>query len=76
MKDDKLYLRHIIDSIEKVGMYLEGLEKEEFLSEKGLVQDAVVRQLEIVGEAARNISEDFKNSHLEIPWRCRGRQSG
>lgn len=69
MKDDKIYLRHILDAIERVESYLGAVEKDEFLSELGLVQDGVVRQLEIIGEAARALSEEFKKSHSEVPWK-------
>lgn len=69
MKDDKVYLKHILDSIHKIEGYTEGVDEIVFLSEPEMVNDAVVRQLEIIGEASRNISESFRNSHQEIPWR-------
>lgn len=67
MKDDKVYLRHILDALDRIESYLEGVGKDEFLGEPGLVQDGVVRQLEIIGEAARGLSEEFKKSHPEVP---------
>lgn len=69
MKDNKVYLQHILDAIGIVESYLEDVEKEDFVSEKGLVQDGVVRQLEIIGEASKGLSEEFKSSHPEIPWK-------
>lgn len=69
MKDDKIYLRHILDAIGRIESYLDSVEKDEFLGESGLVQDGVVRQLEIIGEAARGLSEGLKKSHPEVPWK-------
>ena len=69
MKDDKVYLKHILDSIGKIEGYMGGVEKQDFLDEPGMVNDSVVRQLEIIGEASRNISENFRDSHQEVPWR-------
>jgi uncharacterized protein with HEPN domain len=43
------------------------LKRDDF-SESELVRDAVVRQLEIIGEAARNVSDDFRQAHAEVPW--------
>ena len=67
-KEDTVYLKHILESIRKIENYVKGLEKGEFMK-NSLVQDAVIRNLEIIGEAAKNVSEDFKNKHKNIPWR-------
>lgn len=67
-KDDSVYLRHIIDSFERIEHYLEGISKEEFFK-TGSLQDAVIRQLEIMGEAARNLSDDLRLSNPQVPWR-------
>lgn len=66
-KDDLVYLRHILDSIEKIQRYLQGVLKEDF-DQNSMLQDAVIRQIEIIGEAARNVSEEFKEKNPEIPW--------
>ena len=50
-KDEEAYLRHILDSIERIESYVSGLARDEFL-DTSLVQDAVIRQLEIIVEAA------------------------
>ena len=49
-KDDSVYLRHITDSCERIERYMEGVSKNKFF-ETELLQDAVIRQLEIMGEA-------------------------
>jgi uncharacterized protein with HEPN domain len=48
--------------------YMDNVSHEEFFSSR-LLQDGVIRQLEVMGEAARNLSEDLRNKHPEIPWR-------
>lgn len=67
MKDDTVYLRHILDAIEQITEYVEGISAEQFLFNR-LVQDGVVRQLEIIGEASRNLSDEFCQQHPDVPW--------
>lgn len=66
-KDDTVYLRHILDAIKQIETYLENVPEDQFLRTR-LVQDAVVRQLEIVGEATRNLSAGFRAKYSEVPW--------
>ncbi len=66
-KDDRVYLRHILDAIHRVQEYLAGVSYDQF-SQNHLLQDGVVRQLEIIGEAARNLSSSFESAHPELPW--------
>jgi uncharacterized protein with HEPN domain len=67
MKDQRVYLAHILECIERIGHYTtEG--KEAFLIDIK-TQDAVIRNLEVIGEASRRIDERFQNSNPEIPWR-------
>lgn len=68
MKDDKVYLYHILEAINRIQGYVKDLPYEEFLdnSEK---KDAVVRNLEIIGEAANKISPKIKNKSKNIVWR-------
>lgn len=67
-KDDTIYLRHIIDAFMQIEHYMDGVSREEFFSNK-LLQDGAIRQLEVMGEAARNLSDDFRNEYSQIPWR-------
>ena len=67
-RSDKLYLKDIFDSIEKIESYINNLNYEEF-SEDLMVIDAVVRNLEIIGEATKNLSKEIKSSYPEIPWK-------
>jgi uncharacterized protein with HEPN domain len=68
VKEDQIYIKHIIESIELIEHYMSGITKEEYILQPQL-QDAVLRRLEIIGEAAKNISANTKNQHPEIPWR-------
>lgn len=67
MKDNTVYLKHISDALVKNQTYLLGKSFEEFISNK-MLQDAVIRQLEIIGEATRNVTDDFRKRDQSIPW--------
>jgi uncharacterized protein with HEPN domain len=66
-KDNTVYLLHILDAIELIEEYTDGMSENEFLS-NSMARDAVIRQIEIIGEAARNISEEFRGLHPYLPW--------
>ena len=68
MKNDKQYLRHINEAIETIEEYLQGISFDTFVSNK-MIQDAIVRELEIIGEASNNLSDDFREEHVDIFWR-------
>jgi uncharacterized protein with HEPN domain len=67
MKDDKLYLIHIAESIQKIELYIAGLDFSTFM-EQTLVQDAVLRNLQVLAESTQRLSVDFKSQHPEIEW--------
>jgi len=66
-KDATIFLKHILDSINLIEKYTEGVTEKEFLQsvEK---QDLVTRRLEIIGEATHNLPEEFRDGHPEIAW--------
>jgi uncharacterized protein with HEPN domain len=66
VKDDRLYLEHILEATEKVFAYTAG-GRDEFMRNT-MIQDAVVRNFEIIGEAAKRLSDDARRERLEIPW--------
>jgi uncharacterized protein with HEPN domain len=68
MKDDLVYIKHIQDAIEKIEEYIADFDFESFTQDSKTL-DAVVRNLGVIGEAANNLSEEFKNSHPDIPYR-------
>ncbi len=67
MKDDRVYLLHIRDAIRGVLRYTAG-GREAFFSDE-MTQDAVVRKLEVIGEATKHLSEPFRSAHPEVPWK-------
>jgi len=67
MKDDKVFLKHILDAIGNIEEYLSGTTYQDFSSNKMMV-DAVVRELEIIGEASANISRRFQDEHPDVMW--------
>lgn len=74
MSKDKLrltaYLEHIIEAIQRIERYSENMNKSMFEASE-LVQDAIIRNIEVVGEAANNILKhhpDFAEAHSDLPW--------
>src|SRR3989338_11197078 len=66
-KDDLVFVGHILDSIEKIQVFIGDMEKGQFEKDE-LKQYAVMRAIEIIGEASKNISSDFKKKYAEISW--------
>jgi len=64
---DTVYLRHILDSIAKIEGYLQGFDEQRFLGD-ARTQDAVVRQIEIIGEAAKHLSQELRSLSPQTPW--------
>lgn len=65
-RDYKLYIKDITDSIDLIEIYLHGVSQEEFVNDKEK-QDSVIRRLEIIGEASKNIPRVLKEKNKEIP---------
>lgn len=63
-----LFIQDILDNINDIESFSKTITKENFGSNK-LVQNAIIRSLEIIGEAAKNIPDSFREKHPEIPWR-------
>jgi uncharacterized protein with HEPN domain len=68
VKDDRVYLLHIRDALDRVAAYTAGGREGFFGDPK--TQDAVVRNLEIVGEAAKRLSESVRALAPEVPWKA------
>jgi uncharacterized protein with HEPN domain len=68
MKGDKQYLEHILGAIVDINEFIKGISKQEFFSSKEK-QYSVFRAFEIIGEASRKISSEFKKGHDELPWK-------
>lgn len=67
MRSQKLYLNDIVDSIKKILEYTKEIDYDEF-TKNTMVFDAVIRNFEIIGEAAKNISEEIKSKYPNITW--------
>jgi len=63
---DKLYLHHILDAIKKIEKYTRDKSFDN-LKASDLLYDAVLREIEIIGEASRNLSDNFKEQHADLP---------
>ena len=63
-----LYLGDILKSIKSIESFSEGLTKEKLVSDD-LHQSAIIRQLEIIGEATKNIPNSFREKYPEVPWK-------
>ena len=64
----RLFLNDILEAIQRIEKYIEGCNFEDF-SKNLMMLDAVVRNFEIIGEAAKQIPEEIKQKHREIPWK-------
>jgi uncharacterized protein with HEPN domain len=62
------YLGHIRDAIARIDRYLTDKTEAEFMASE-LVQDGVIRNLEVIGEAVSKLSPELKARHAEVPWR-------
>jgi uncharacterized protein with HEPN domain len=67
-KDLKIFLLHILESINLIENYIVDEKKEDFF-ESQLLQDAIIRRIGIIGEAVKNINEKIKEEYPEIPWK-------
>jgi uncharacterized protein with HEPN domain len=66
-RDDSIYLHHVLDAITKIEGYLSGIDEPTF-REESLIQDGVIRQLEIIGEAVKRISATARSLAPQTPW--------
>jgi uncharacterized protein with HEPN domain len=67
VKDDRLYLGHILEAVNRLLAY--GKEGEEVFRRDLKTQDAVIRNLQVIGEAVKKVSAEMRAAHPEIPWR-------
>ena len=65
-KDPEIFLRHIQESIGEIESYTAKMLKKDFLKDRK-TQDAVIRRIEIIGEAVKNLPRDFKERYLKSP---------
>ena len=66
-KDPQIFLKHILESIEWIEKDIKGMQKDDFLKNVPM-QDAVIRRIEIIGEAIRNLPPDLKDENKDVSW--------
>jgi uncharacterized protein with HEPN domain len=67
IKDDPIYLVHILISISKIQSYSLNVDYNDFMKNE-MIQDAIMRQIEIIGEASGRVNANIKNKYTKIPW--------
>jgi uncharacterized protein with HEPN domain len=67
MKNDLTYIGDMLDAIKRIEDYLRGVSKDAFFKNL-MMQDAVMHQIEIIGEASNNVSDEFQDQYPELPW--------
>jgi uncharacterized protein with HEPN domain len=68
VKHDHVYLQHIREAAERVVRYTAG-GRDAFLGDT-MVQDAVVRNIEVIGEAVKQLSPELRDAHPDVPWKA------
>ncbi|MCX6822164.1 MAG: DUF86 domain-containing protein [Candidatus Aenigmarchaeota archaeon] len=66
-KDTSVFIKHILESIERIEEYVKEISEKQFFEETQ-VQDAIIRRIEIIGEATKNLPNGFRKKHSEVPW--------
>ncbi len=67
MTDEEVYIRHILEAARRIQEYSEDIAYEDFINDPEK-QDAIVRRLEVIGEAAKNLSQETRGAYPQIPW--------
>ncbi len=67
-KEPIVFLTRILESINLIEMYVQGV-TEEYFHTSVEKQDLVVRRLEIIGEATKNLPDEFRKKHSDVPWK-------
>lgn len=67
-RNEKLFLEDILESIKNIELFTKGISKDSFIKNKEK-QSAIIRQIEIIGEAVKNISEETKKKNSVIEWK-------
>ncbi len=68
-RDMRVYIEDILEAITKIEEYMKELKLDEEFYSNTQIQDAVLRRLEIIGEAVKNIPQEFRDQYPEIPWK-------
>ena len=67
-KDSLIFVEHILENIEDINTFVKNIDKDKFLKNKEK-QNAVIRSLEIIGEAVKNLPREITSKYTDIPWK-------
>ena len=67
-KDNSVYLKHVMDAINRIEEYTNNISEKRFM-DKNIMQAAIIREIEIIGEATKMLGQEFKDNHQSIPWK-------
>ena len=67
-KKDIIFIKHIQESINAIDQFSKSINKKELISDR-LRQSAIIREIEVIGEAMKNVSETLKNKYPEVEWK-------
>lgn len=65
--DPRVYLAHILECAQRIGRYIAS--GEDAFQRDTMIQDAVIRNFEVIGEAVKRLPDEYRTQHPEIPWR-------
>ncbi|MCK5306831.1 MAG: DUF86 domain-containing protein [Candidatus Omnitrophica bacterium] len=68
-RDVRVYIEDILEAIVKIEEYMKGFNNEDDFYNNTLIQDAILRRLEIIGEAVKNIPHEFRDQYPGVPWK-------
>ena len=68
MKDDKIYLTHIPDGLRTILLYVDDVDHGTFINDRK-TQDACIRQFEVIGEATKRLSAEFRQQFPQVQWK-------
>ncbi|MHB1252605.1 MAG: HepT-like ribonuclease domain-containing protein [Candidatus Humimicrobiaceae bacterium] len=68
MKRNRIYIQHILDAVIAIENFITDVSKDKFLK-NDMIQSAVIRKIEIIGEATKNLEDAFKSKYNFVPWK-------
>lgn len=66
-RDDMVYVQHILEAVRWIQDFTRGMSRNDFLADKK-TQEAVIRQLQVIGDASKKVNQSFRAKHCQVPW--------